>query len=479
MLDALTALYLAVVAVLSAHGVHRAVHVVLWARTRGRPPVAPPLAGDLPRVTVQLPVYDERDVVGRLVDAAAALDWPADRLQIQLLDDSTDDTARRAAPALARARARGIAVEVRRRDRRTGFKAGALDAALAGATGELIAIFDADFVPDPDFLRRTVPHFADPAVGMVQARWEHLNADASLLCAAQAVLLDGHFRVEQVARNRSGAWFNFNGTAGVWRRRAIDGAGGWQHDTLTEDLDLSYRAQLAGWRFVFLDDVAVPAELPDHLGAFRAQQRRWAKGSLETARKLVPRLVRAAVPLRVRGEAVAHLLANLAWPLVVLLSLLLPAVVVVRGTAASGVAAVDLAAFLFSVGASAAFYAAASPGRLRHLPAVLALGVGMALNQSGAVIEALAGRRSPFVRTPKNGGSAGSYRPPASGLPVELAFAALQLGALAVAVGRGAWGSVPFLVLFAAGYGWVGVEALRGLRPALAPRPDAEPAPGK
>lgn len=470
-------LYVGVVAVLSAHGVHRLVLLWQWRRGRAHPPVAPVLdPADLPFVTVQLPVYNERDVVARLVDAAAALDWPADRLEIQLLDDSTDDTATRAGPAVARARAAGRSVDVLRRPDRRGFKAGALAHGLTRARGELIAIFDADFVPAPDFLRRTVPHLADPGVGMVQASWGHLNAAESVLTQAQAVLLDGHFQVEQVARNRSGAWFNFNGTAGLWRRSAIDAAGGWQHDTLTEDLDLSYRAQLAGWRFVFLADHVAPAEIPDTLPAFHAQQRRWAKGSIETARKLTGRIVRARVPLAVRLEALAHLGANLAWPLVVLLSLLLPVVVLGRGTASTGHLWLDLPVFGFSIGTNALFYWVASPGRRVWLPAVLALAIGMSLSQTAAVVEALRGRASAFVRTPKNGGSRGSYRAPVGTVPWELPLGLLHLGTAIWAASQLQFGSIPFLLLFGSGYTWVGAAALRtGLteaRPAPA-EPDA------
>ncbi|MFZ5478867.1 MAG: glycosyltransferase [Myxococcota bacterium] len=477
-MEALLPLYLAVVSLLCVHGLHRLWLVALVRRTRDRAPVAPPLAGELPFVTVQLPVFNERDVVARLVDAVVDLDWPADRLQIQLLDDSTDDTADHAASALARARARGIAAEVRRRSDRVGYKAGALAAGLAGAKGELVAIFDADFVPTRDFLRRLVPHFADPGVGMVQARWGHLNADAGTLCDAQAVLLDGHFAIEHTARNRSGGWFNFNGTAGVWRRACVEAAGGWEHDTLTEDLDLSYRAQLAGWRFVYVLDHVVPAELPDGVAAFRGQQKRWAKGSIETARKLTGRILRSTAPVRVRFEALAHLWSNLAWPFALLLAAIFPAVVVVRGDDDWRHLAFDLPFFLLSTGANVLFYRAAGV-RLARIPAALALGIGMAVNQTLAVFEALAGRRSAFVRTPKNGGGVGSYKAPASApVPFELALATWHLGTAVYAIGAGLWGSVPFLLLFGLGFAWTGVGSLREMSAAPAAAAP-QPVPGK
>ncbi len=454
----LLALYAVLVALCAVHGVHRVGLLVAYLRRRRRVPTAPPL-GTVPFVTVQLPVFNERDVVARLVDAAAALDWPADRLEIQLLDDSTDDTALVAAPAIARARGLGLRVDVLRRDDRTGFKAGALAAGLAAARGELVAVFDADFVPAPDFLRRLAPHFADPGVGMVQAAWGHLNATASPLTRAQAALLDGHFVVEHTARARSGRWFNFNGTAGVWRRACIEAAGGWQHDTLTEDLDLSYRAQLAGWRFVYLLEHVVPAELPASLGAFRGQQRRWAKGSIEVARKLAGRIVRSDAPLATRLEALAHLGANLAWPAALALAVVLPLLVLSRGPALSPWLFVP--AFALSTGVHLVFYAVATRARAADVVLATLLGIGMSVNQALAVFEALAGRRTAFVRTPKTGGATGSYRPDAVGpVPIELALAALHLGTAARAADAGTWGSVPFLLLFGAGFAWTGLGGL-------------------
>ncbi len=473
-MDALSWIYAVLVGTLCLHGLHRYVHLArFWRMSRRAPPV-PPMSSEIPTVTVQLPVFNERDVVARLVDAAAALDWPADRLHIQLLDDSTDDTAACAQGALHRARARGISVELIQRGDRSGFKAGALAHGLATARGDLVAIFDADFVPPRGFLRELVPHFADPEVGVVQARWGHLNDDESALTRAQALMLDAHFRLEHLGRNRAGAWFNFNGTAGIWRRAAIEAAGGWQGDTLTEDLDLSYRAQAAGWRFVYRDDIVVPAELPSTLAAFRAQQSRWAKGSVETLRKLGSRVLRAPAPLWVRAEALQHLSANLAWPLALGVALLMPAVAMSSGGTPLRHLLLDLPAFFFATASHAAFFAAAplagdaaTPSRggwkrLADLPAAVLLGIGMSVNQSRAVYEALRGRRSAFVRTPKQGAGAGSYRAAlAEGVPVEGLLCAWHLVGIGGAVALEHYGSVPFLALFAGGFGWVAASSPR------------------
>jgi cellulose synthase/poly-beta-1,6-N-acetylglucosamine synthase-like glycosyltransferase len=437
---------LLVPAVLQA--VHRLRLLAVYARTRGDTPEPPALPADLPHVTVQLPVYNERDVIVRLVAAVGRLAWPADRLQVQLLDDSTDDTAARAATDLDALRARGVEVEVLRRADRDGFKAGALAAALPAARGALVAVFDADFLPPPSFLRDTVPWFADPGVGMVQARWGHLNAEARPLTAAQSVLLDGHFVIEHTARHRGGDWFNFNGTAGVWRRSAIDASGGWQADTLTEDIDLSYRAQLGGWRFVYLPDVVVPAELPDSMDAFRAQQARWAKGTTEVLRKLGARVLRAEAPLATRMEALSHLGANLAWLPTVASACLLPVAVLLG---ADGLTALPWLTVAL-LGANALFYLTATGGR-RPWRVALALGLAMAISlaQATAVIEALRGRRTAFVRTPKRGEGEGSYAPRAGKRLVRAGegfLCALNVSAAVTAVLRGdpALGVLPALL---------------------------------
>jgi cellulose synthase/poly-beta-1,6-N-acetylglucosamine synthase-like glycosyltransferase len=460
-MSAFAAAYLVALGLLGLYGAHRLWLVALYLGFRGRAQVAGALPAELPVVTVQLPVYNERFVVERLLAAVGALEWPADRLEIQVLDDSTDDTSARCASAVAALRARGLDAHHLRRGHRGGFKAGALAHGLGCARGELIAIFDADFVPAPDMLARAVPAFADPRVGMVQLRWGHLNRSASLLTETQALLLDGHFVLEHGARHRAGRFFNFSGTAGVWRRAAIDEAGGWQDDTLTEDMDLSYRAQLAGWRFVFVDDetAAVPAELPADMNAFRSQQFRWAKGQMQVARKLLPAVMRAPLPLGVKLDAFFHLTSNASYALLLAVCLLaLPSVGAGAPTAP-----------LFAVGALslAAFYGlarrgAGALGALARLPCVMALCTGLAVTQGRAIVEALAGRGSGFVRTPKRGeGSGPCYASPSGRLPlVELGMAGYCALAAGLAARAAAWPTVPFLVTFALGFAWVGVSSL-------------------
>jgi cellulose synthase/poly-beta-1,6-N-acetylglucosamine synthase-like glycosyltransferase len=285
--------YFAVLLLLAMYGLHRSHLVLTCLRYRKRlremsQDPAPLPDAELPQVTIQLPLYNEATVATRLLEHVARIDYPRERLEIQVLDDSTDETRSLLRTEVERLRDLGLDVVYLHRVDRVGYKAGALDAGLKVAKGDLIAIFDADFLPQPDFLRRIVPLFvADAKVGMVQARWGHLNRDHSLLTRTQALMLDGHHLVENRARSAAGWLFNFSGTGGMWRRQAIDTSGGWQHDTLTEDLDLSYRAQLAGWRFLYRENVVSPAELPEDVSAFRAQQFRWAKGTVQTARKLL------------------------------------------------------------------------------------------------------------------------------------------------------------------------------------------------
>jgi cellulose synthase/poly-beta-1,6-N-acetylglucosamine synthase-like glycosyltransferase len=461
--------------VLSVYGLHRLFILYLYERHRGDVPQGAPMLA-CPRVTVQLPVFNEAAVVERLIDAACRLDWPQECLQIQVLDDSTDDTVDRSRAAAARWRERGVDVTVLHRTDRTGFKAGALAAGTAVASGDFLAVFDADFVPTTGFLRAVMPHFAAPDVGMVQARWGHLNEASTVLTRLSSVLLDGHFVLEHTARHRSGRFFNFNGTAGVWRRSCIASAGGWQHDTLTEDLDLSYRAQLAGWRFVFLKDEVVPAELPATMRAFQTQQHRWAKGTLQTARKLLPAILRSGLPLRVKAEAIVHLSNNLAYPLVLLMALLLPPSIVLRGRSdAMELLLLDLPAFLLATCSVAAFYFMAEKeawgsgwSRAWRIPFVMSLGIGMAVNQTRAVVEGLFGSDVTFVRTPKDGstnqrtGAVPSRYRIARGWTaiIELSLAAYYALSIAVVISNGWWASLPFLVVFGLGFGFVGLSSV-------------------
>ena len=490
--------YAGCAALLSLYGLHRYLIVAQWWRARRHPLPVPPPPADWPRVTVQLPVYNERYVVERLIDAVCATEYPRDRLQVQVLDDSTDDTATIAAAAVGRHRAAGVDIVHVRREAPTGFKAGALAHGLRTATGEFIVVFDADFVPGPDVVRRAIPWFADPAVGMVQVRWGHVNRAYSLLTRVQALLLDGHFLLEHTARHRSGRFFNFNGTAGLWRRAAIADAGGWQHDTLTEDLDLSYRAQLAGWRFVFLPDVVAAAELPVDMNGFKSQQHRWAKGSVQTARKLLGAVWRCPLPWRTKLEATVHLTSNLSYLLLLALAVLAFPTVWVRHEQGWSLwwMWLDVVVVGLAVCSLGLFYACAGfagggawRGALRLLPALMALGIGLAVNNAAAVLEALAGHVSPFRRTPKYGvrGRADGwhhkqYRVP---LPVgaflEAALAVYAAVAVQYAWREALWPSLPFLVLFTVGFGAVAVlsfahwgaqyRAARGT--ALTPRPVA------
>lgn len=472
-------LYLLVLAALSLYGLHRYWILCLYQRYhKAAPPMVEPTAPAVwPHVTVQLPLYNEYYVVERLIDSVCRMDYPPERLEIQVLDDSVDETRTLACRKVAQKRGSGFDIQhIHRRDRR-GFKAGALANGLRTARGEHIAIFDADFLPPADFLKRTVPHFADEGIGMVQARWGHLNAEYSLLTRLQALFLDGHFILEHGVRNLSGAFFNFNGTAGVWRRAAIVEAGGWSDDTLTEDLDISYRAQLKGWRFRFLPGLVCPAELPVDIGAFRSQQHRWTKGAVQVAKKLLPSIWRSHLPLFVKLESTAHLTANLGYLLTAALSLLLLPVLVVREGLAwrDALGWIELGAVLAASLSVGAFYGVAqreaSPRRrvgMRDLPALLALGVGMCLNNSKAALEALCNIRTEFHRTAKFDIVAARqpwqekrYRSNArfDGL-AEAAGALYLFAALLWCVAVARWWSIPFLAVFVSGFSYVGVLTL-------------------
>ncbi|MGH7293591.1 MAG: glycosyltransferase, partial [Polyangiaceae bacterium] len=419
---------------------------------------------DVPHVTIQLPLYNEATVAGRLLDHVAAIEWPRARLEIQVLDDSTDETRALVRQKVESLREGDLDVVYVHRVDRTGYKAGALENGLKAAKGELVAIFDADFLPQPDFLRAVVPHFmADPKVGMVQARWGHLNRAHSMLTRTQALMLDGHHLVENRARMAAGCLFNFSGTGGMWRKEAIASAGGWQHDTLTEDLDLSYRAQLAGWRFVYRENIVTPAELPEDLSAFRAQQFRWAKGTVQTARKLLGRVMRAPLTPMQRVEALFHMTPHFAYPLMVFLSvLLLPALLMMPATDPKTMLMIDLPLVIGTTGSLAAFYtmAEAAQGRrgidaLKQLPALLALGAGLAPHLSKAVWEGLRSMSGEFIRTPKKGTSEGRYRAAADLPMIEIALGLVSGASTLASIETGHWFATPFAMLFTFGYGYV------------------------
>jgi cellulose synthase/poly-beta-1,6-N-acetylglucosamine synthase-like glycosyltransferase len=452
--------YLATLALLGVYGMHRLSLVVRAARSV-RPERSPSASSGeskdaFPHVTVQLPLFNERAVAERVIAAAAGLDWPRDRLEIQVLDDSTDDTRDLCAAACARWRAAGVDIVHLHRVDRSGWKAGALEAGRAVARGELLLVLDADFVPPPDFLRRTAGHFADPRVGLVQARWGHLTREQSLLTRLQAMLLDGHFAVEQAGRAAAGACFNFNGTAGLWRASAITAAGGWHHDTLTEDLDLSYRAALGGWHFIYAGDVVAPAELTADTRAFKAQQHRWAKGSVECARKLLPTVLRSRWPWWKKLEAIFHLTHNIPYLLTAIL-LLSGGICLGLGGGPSwaGVTHLLSAGVTLLVLSTFVLVSATSGERVRSLlrvPALVGLTAGMAVAQAKAVVEALAGYRTAFVRTPKDGGGAPRYTvSPTNTRWLERAMAAYLVVCTALAAQRGAAVEAAMLALLATG----------------------------
>jgi cellulose synthase/poly-beta-1,6-N-acetylglucosamine synthase-like glycosyltransferase len=470
------ATYFFVLVILAVYGWHRYYLVYLYMRNKDRHPVPAGEFDTLPVVTVQLPIYNEMYVADRLIDAVCRLDYPRERLEIQVLDDSTDETRGVAEQAVRRNAARGIDIRYLHRTDRTGYKAGALEAGLIAARGEFVAIFDADFMPPEDFLRRTVPFFTDPKVGMVQARWGHINQDYSLLTKIQAILLDGHFVLEHGSRNRGGLFFNFNGTAGIWRRTAIADAGGWQHDTLTEDLDLSYRAQLRGWQFVFLQDLVAPAEVPVEMNSFKSQQHRWAKGSIQTCRKLLPRILQSRLPLAVKAEAFFHLSANFNYLLMCVLSVLMaPSMVIRYNMGWYEMLLIDLPLFFAATASVANFYMVCQrelhadwATRLKYLPFLMSIGIGLTVNNTKAVFEALFNKPSEFARTPKYRieGSEDEwigkkYRQNFTVQPmIELALGLYFTATVFYALSNGIYGTLPFLVLFQMGFLYTGLLSL-------------------
>ena len=482
--------YIIVLSILCIYGVHRYCLVMIFYSTRRKAPQLTACFRELPPVTVQLPMFNERYVAERIIERACQIDYPREKLEIQVLDDSTDETTEIAQETIERMRAAGHDVVYLHRTDRTGYKAGALEKATKVAKGEFILIFDADFLPPPDILHNTIHYFTDPRVAMVQTRWDHLNRRASLLTQAEAILLDGHFVIEHTARNRSGRYMNFNGTAGIWRKIAIDDAGGWQHDTVTEDLDLSYRAQLKGWKFVFLPEFTSPAELPPEMNAFKAQQHRWTKGIAQTCVKVLPTVLRSDSNWRIKLESCFHLTSGCVYIFVVLLSLLI-------GPALLGKLIVgeeeypfwrlmcDLGLFYIGTGSALSFYVVSQrqikrswAGTLRYIPALMSLGIGIAFNNATAAIEGFFCKAGEFVRTPKFGDKAdrvGGWQRRLSGFHfrgawkawLELTLALYLTACLCSFFFFEHWfqrisAALPFMGLFIFGYFYVAIQTFYG-----------------
>ena len=472
--------YFIVLVCLAFYGVHRYQLVWMYYRNRKKATKEPPgyfEPQNLPRITVQLPIFNEQFVIDRLVDAVCKMDYPRELLDIQVLDDSTDETVDVASEVVRRYAEMGYPITYHHRTNRHGFKAGALDEGLKVAKGELVAIFDADFVPPTDWLMRVVHHFTDPQVGMVQTRWTHLNRDYSFLTQVEAILLDGHFVLEHGGRSRAQVFFNFNGTAGMWRRQAIADAGGWEHDTLTEDTDLSYRSQLKGWKFKYLQDVETPAELPIEMTAFKTQQARWAKGLIQVSLKVMPKVLKSDAPRRIKMEAWYHLTANISYPLMIILStLLLPAMMIRFYQGWFQMLVIDLPLFMASTFSISSFYLVSQKElfpktwyrTFMYLPFLMALGIGLTVTNTKAVLEALFRHQTPFARTPKyrvekkkDKNIAAKYRKRLGIIPwIELAIGTYFAMTVVYALLNQNYITVPFLILFVFGYWYTGLMSL-------------------
>ena len=464
---------------LAFYGMHRYQLVWLYYRHKKKATKEPPQRFEqLPRVTIQLPIFNEQFVIDRLIEACSQLDYPRELLEIQLLDDSTDETQEVARAICDRYAAEGLPIVYIHRTNRHGFKAGALDEGLKVAKGEFVAIFDADFVPPPEWLMQVIHHFAEPEIGMVQTRWTHLNRDYSFLTQVEAILLDGHFVLEHGGRSRSGVFFNFNGTAGMWRRNVIDEAGGWQHDTLTEDTDLSYRAQLVGWKFKYLQHVTCPAELPIEMTAFKTQQARWAKGLIQTSKKVLPHVFKSDVDFHTKIEAWYPLTSNISYPLMIVLSvLLMPAMIIRFYQGWFQMLLIDFPLFMASTFSISSFYLVSQkelfPGRwyktFFYLPFLMSLGIGLTITNTKAVMEAIFGIQSAFKRTPKyrvqkkgeKSTAAKKYRKRLGIVPwIELAIGCYFFMTIWYAWVNANYFTIPFLLLFVIGYWYTGFLSL-------------------
>ncbi|MFZ9834903.1 MAG: glycosyltransferase [Holophagaceae bacterium] len=469
--------YFTILTILSIYGTHRLWILYLYYKHKDEIPVPLGDASFLPKVTIQLAIFNEYNVIERLISAVAQLDYPKDKLEIQVLDDSTDHTRDLVDSIVARYRQLGFDIHSLHRIDRRGYKAGALEEGLKVVKGEFIAMFDADFVPNPNFLKYAIPYFKDPKIAFIQGCWTHLNRSSSLLTQVQGILLDGHFVFEHTVRHRSNAFFNFSGTAGMWRVSAIEDAGGWQHDTITEDADLSYRAQLKGWRGVYLKDLLVPAELPTDVNAFKSQQHRWAKGNAQVIRKLMGTIWKSKASIHTKIECWFHLTANCNYLLVVILSILMiPAMVLRAGTPIHVLLMTDGPFFALNALSIGLYFGLSQKelsdnvgwkSRLKYIPGLMSLGVGLAFNQSKAVLEGFFTEDTEFTRTPKMGDVKGEntgkikYRVSKSFTTyLELLFAFMFLVSIFVSIYLHKWASLPFLILFFNGYAYMSLLSL-------------------
>lgn len=465
--------------ILFAFGMHGLVMLYYYKKTEGIVIKDDVLPEELPQVTIQLPLFNELYVIERLIENVCKINYPKDKMEIQVLDDSTDETQEIAANLVKHYQEQGFDIHYIHRTNREGYKAGALKNALNFCKGEFVAIFDADFVPNKDFLMKTIPHFKNPKVGMVQTRWEHLNADYSYLTKTQAMNLDGHFCMEQQVRNKAGFFINFNGTAGIWRKETIFDAGNWQADTITEDMDLSYRAQLKGWKFVYLNDVTSPAELPADINALKAQQFRWTKGSIETGKKILPKVMKAKLPLKVKMESFVHLAGNIVFPFILIVALLNVPVVILKNKYANlELYYALMSVFVIATISTFLFYLYSQKSihfdwrkKLLLFPVYLAGSMGLAINNTKAVFEALINKKTGFVRTPKfkietnkdNWKDKKKYASKKVGLIVwiELLLAAYFLAGIGISIYYLEIAAIPFQIMFLMGFGTVGYMSLK------------------
>lgn len=476
--DFILLIYFVSLCVLFGFGLHGLVMLYYYHKTAKISSPEEEMPKEIPNVTIQLPLFNEYYVIERLVKSVCNIEYPKDKLEIQVLDDSTDDTQELAKQLVAEYQSKGYDIKYIHRVDRSGFKAGALKAGLEVASGEFVAIFDADFVPKEEFLMKTVPHFKDPKIGCVQTRWEHLNEEYSFITRSQALALDGHFVMEQQVRNKAGFFINFNGTAGIWRKQTIIDAGNWQPDTLTEDLDLSYRSQLRGWKFKYLNNVTSPAELPADINALKTQQFRWTKGAVETAKKILPFVFKADLPLKLKVESFVHLTSNIVFPFIIIVALLNIPLVVIKNTVGgydkyytlmSVFVLASISTFLFYMYAQRAIRLDWRR-RLLLFPLFLAGSMGLAVNNTKAVFEALINKKTEFARTPKyrivdNTDEWKSKKYVQKKIkPVvlfELLLTVYYIIGIAISIYFLEIAAIPFQLLFLLGFGTVGILSLR------------------